>query len=504
MKSSDSCIKVLFDNKAVYAKHGSLLSEAISGEKPCGGHGKCGKCKVKVIGEVSPLSKAEKNHLTETEISQGVRLACLTKILGECRVERITTVASVNVLTEASGRDINIAPTFNDLGVAVDIGTTTVAARLYNTRGQLLSEASCLNPQTEIGADVVSRIEASLKGDREKLGLMIVKAVDGILCELARKADVLSSRIDRAVITGNTVMLSLLTKESVEPFSHAPFRAERLFGETLNAGDLGISSISPDASIYLPSCISAFVGADTVCAILFSGMLDEKSALLADIGTNGEMALYQDGRLTVASTAAGPAFEGVGISMGMRGGFGAIDRVFVEDKKLKAHTVGDTVPVGICGSGLVDVAACMLEVGIIDSDGYLDDTFTVEGSVSVTEGDIRQLQLAKSAISAGILTLFEERKRGKDFDGNFYVAGGFGNYLNVDNAIKIGLIPGRTAGHTKTVGNAALGGASMMLLDKELADKDKDVASVAELIELSGNPDFSERFILGMTFEEVE
>ena len=226
--------------------------------------------------------------------------------------------------------------------------------------------------------------------------------------------------------------MHLLTETDVEPLSRAPFHVERLFGEVLRADALGLTALQGDASVYLPACIAAFVGADTVCALLASDICETgKTVLLADIGTNGEMALVHQGTLTVCSTAAGPAFEGVGISMGMRGAIGAIDRVRVENGALVAHVIGEGAPIGICGSGLVDTIACLLETEMVDETGYMeDDEVQIAAPVVLTQQDVRMVQLAKSAICAGLQTLLKTAGIDVSEVESLVLAGGFGSYLD--------------------------------------------------------------------------
>jgi uncharacterized 2Fe-2S/4Fe-4S cluster protein (DUF4445 family) len=321
---------------------------------------------------------------------------------------------------------------------------------------------------------------------------------------LAKSARISAKEIDVMVVTGNTAMLYLLTETSTEPLSHAPFYVERLFDETLSAEALGLTALSDDAKVYLPSCIAAFVGADTVCALLASNICDEdKTVLLADIGTNGEMALVHKGTLTVCSTAAGPAFEGVGISMGMRGAIGAVDRVKVENGALVAHVIGDTTPVGICGSGLVDAVACLLETEAVDETGYMeDDEAEILAPVVLTQQDVRMVQLAKSAICAGLCTLAKTANVDMDDVEGLVLAGGFGSYLDVKNAGRIGLIPNELSDKTAVIGNAALDGATMILLNKDAKARATQIAKSALVRELSSDPVFSEFYMMGMMFSD--
>ena len=486
------------------APAGSLLSDILHGEKPCGGHGKCGKCRVIAHGHLSPLTEAERRILSADEIARGVRFACLTYAIGDCEIESCSQAASARIVTEGALPIVSLDPLFSRYGVAIDIGTTTLAARLYDTQGTLLSEASDLNPQAKWGADVVSRIEAALDGKDEALARSIRNALTDTLSVLAHKANIQADEIDGVVITGNTVMLSLLTEESVEPFSHAPFAVSRFFGETITANDLTLTCLAPATPVYLPPCISAFVGADITCAMLATQLCEGNTALLADIGTNGEMALWHDGKLTVCSTAAGPAFEGVGISMGMRGADGAIDKVTLSEGTLQAHILGDGTPVGICGSGLVDAVACLLENGILDESGCLeDDSAVIADPVALIPKDIRMLQLAKSAICAGLLTLIDSAGLSPEMIQEVSIAGGFGYYLNTANAAKIGLLPAALAHRAQAVGNAALSGASMLLLDRRQQDTCRTLTEHANLLDLSKSPVFSEHYLMGMGFEVV-
>ena len=498
-------ITVTVNGLQMQSVYGITLSELINGEKLCGGHGKCGKCRVIARGELSEITDAEKQLLTQAELSRGVRLACLTYALGECNIETVSEREQTQIVSNGDLPEFELNPTFSQYGVAIDIGTTTLAARLYDTKGTLLSETSRLNPQQAWGADVISRIEAALDGKAKELANSIRKALDQMLYELAEKANIDTKAIDGVVITGNTVMLSLLTEESVEPFSHAPFDAKRLFGETLTAEQLKLSSLVTDTKIYLPPCISAFVGADITCAILATELTkNTEPAMLADIGTNGEMALWHNGKLTVCSTAAGPAFEGVGISMGMRGAIGAIDKVSLQDDNLKAHVIGETEPKGICGSGLVDAVACMLETEILDESGFLEEEpFEIQAPVTLTQKDIRMLQLAKSAICAGLMTLIQNEKLRPSDIQTLYIAGGFGSYLNTASAARIGLLPKELSQNAKAVGNAALGGAAMTLLNADIKAQTAEFAKDATVLELSTNATFSDIYMSGMLLDEI-
>ncbi|MBE6546838.1 MAG: DUF4445 domain-containing protein [Ruminococcaceae bacterium] len=504
MNANKQTVTLTVDGGLRQITPGQRLSSYLTGELPCGGHGKCGKCKVIAKGELSAVSQRERELLSEEELARGVRLSCLTEVLGDCLVETDSPPKGrVQILTEGWMPEVGKDPFFTQYGIAIDIGSTTLAARLYDTEGTLLSEVSRLNPQASFGADVVSRIEAALDGRGNDLKQAILAALDEMITQLAERAGVSAETVDGIVITGNTVMLHLLTGTSPEPLSHAPFVAERLFGEECTAAELALSAVLPEAKVYLPPCIAAFVGADTVCALLATGLcVGDQTKLMVDIGTNGEMGLWHNGALFVCSTAAGPAFEGVGISMGMRGTDGAIDRVWADGESLAVHVLGETQAKGICGSGLVDAIATLLKLEWLDETGYLDDApISLTKAVTLTQEDVRMVQLAKSAICAGIGTLLRVAGADAAEVPVTEIAGGFGYYLNMANAAAIGLLPPALEQSVRAVGNAALSGAAMLLLDRTLQAECAELAHKARVVELASNPIFSELYMMGMMFE---
>ncbi len=493
--------KVVVNGEARAITVGTKLTELLELPMPCGGHGKCGKCKVYAAGKLSTITDTERKYLTEEELQKEIRLACCATVMGDCTVdlpEARENKQQIMMRTEAIAAP---SPAFRQYGVALDVGTTTLVAQLYDKAGNKLAECGSRNPQVAWGADVISRIEASIRGEEDHLAKSIREAIDGMIRELAEKAKINAKEIDGNVITGNTAMLYLLTATSPETLSKAPFQADRLFGETLTAKDLCLSVLSPQAEIYLPPCIAAFVGADTVCAMLATNLWETENALLADIGTNGEMGLWHSGTLLVCSTAAGPAFEGVGISMGMNGETGAIDHVTMQNGCLKAHTIGEVVPCGICGSGLIDAIACLLENKTLDETGLLDDDpAEIAAPVVLTQKDIRMVQLAKSAICAGIRTLLRKAELPEEAVSVFRLAGGFGSYLNIKSAGRIGLIPDTLTAKSEVVGNAALAGAAMLLLDRNARKRAREIAGKAIVIDLSTDPVFIDSYMTGILF----
>ncbi len=481
---------------------GELISSAGALAMPCGGRGRCGKCRVRVSGEVSPPDDRERRILTPAELGAGVRLACRVTVLGDCAVSVPKEKGTARIRTEGEMPDFKRDPVFSRAGAAVDIGTTTLAARLYGPGGELLAEDTRLNPEAAWGADVITRMQAVLAGHGGEIAAAVRSAVDDMILSMTREAGLTDRAADFAVITGNTVMLYLLTETDPEPLTHAPFHAPRLFGETVPAALLELDALAPEAEVYFPPCAGAFLGADMLCSLLASDICRKPGTrLLTDIGTNGEMILKHGDRLYAASTAAGPAFEGAGISMGMGGRDGAVDKVWVKDGSIEAHVIGGGDPVGICGSGLVDAVAALLETEALDETGYLeDDPAEICGPVSLTQDDIRAVQLAKSAIHAGLRTLLLTAGADCGQVEELGVAGGFGSYLDIGNAGAIGLLPEELLPKVRILGNAALAGASMLLLSRDLRGVCEEYARRVELVSLAANPTFASEYMERMLF----
>ena len=463
----------------------ALIQHGVYIDLPCAGRGACEGCWVLVGGQR--------------------RLACQTVLEGDVRVELIKPDEMSAIATGGQAQlTLGDDPLYTQYGVSVDIGTTTVCAYLLDKNGRTIGTATRKNPQTRFGADVISRIEKAMAGQGDELSECIRGALAEMIDQLCVDAGVQPDLIDGLVLTGNTVMLYLFAGQDPTDLSRAPFNAGRLFGEQLDARELGLA-LAPGARVYLPRCISAFVGGDITTAIIASGMCEsDQTGLLVDIGTNGEIALWRDGELICCSTAAGPAFEGAGIVHGVYGIPGAIDRVWVENGKARYSTISGAPAVGICGSGIVDALATMLKLGVIDETGAFaerDKNFELENHVGVTPADVRQIQLAKGSVRAGLETLLTATGVDKSQIDTLYIAGGFGSYLDMQSAADIGLIPRELLERVKVIGNAAHTGATMLLRDKALIRATEQMAEGARTIALDANPVFSENFMMQMLFE---
>lgn len=514
--------------ESVTAEAGALLSDVLNLDEhridlPCGGAGTCLRCRVKASGHLSAPDKTEEELFGPVGLAEGWRLACQSRITGDAEI-RLERPGKIGQIMAGITRDeAAAAPLYKRAGVAVDIGTTTMAAVLFSTEDDPGAPApawTLQNPQTRFGADVITRIELALKGQGDALRDAVQEGVLELVRALAKQSGRPLSDIDALLLTGNTAMLYLLTGTNPEALSHYPFEADRLFGETLPAETFFPGS-DLAAQVYLPRCISAFVGADITTAILSTGLCNEASpALLIDIGTNGEIALWDGHRLLCCSTAAGPSFEGVGIENGVYAVSGAVDTVHMEDGRITCTTIGDASPCGICGSGIVDVMAMMLKEGIVDETGafqaeghaYTAHVEQVRGqnalrlceNVVFTAEDVRKVQLAKGSIRAGIETLLIHAEMSAGTLGKFFIAGGFGNYLNLESAAAIGLIPEILRDRTQTVGNAALNGAGMVMQDAAKIPVAEKIAQSATTVDLGANPVFQEQYMMHMMFEESE
>ena len=426
--------------------------------------------------------------------------------------------ANMNILTTGLMPDITSDKT--GYGVAVDIGTTTVVMYLYDCGTmQQLGCLSRLNAQATIGVDVISRIkycseyEDGLSILNEAIVTLINQLLNEITDNVTNKDD-----ISHIVLTGNTTMLHLLAKISPVTMGVSPFTPASLFGDIRDAAQLGLDL--KGAKAYLVPCISAFVGGDITSAILASGMFGSDSfCALLDIGTNGEVAVGSKNGIFATSTAAGPAFEGAQISCGMAGVNGAINSVFALKGELKITTIGEKEPVGICGSGLLDALALMLDVGLVDETGRIVDKADINdslkiylteidgesavkvfGDIALTQKDIREVQTAKAAIAAGLKSLLHHAQKDMNDVETIYLAGGFGNYMDEESAIRIGLLPREASGRIKTIGNAAGAGAIMALLNDGYMENNTQIAKAGEHVELGHNPYFMDQYIEDMFF----
>ncbi len=453
----------------------------------CGGTGKCGKCRVRLVS--GKLKGGE-------TIEDGVYLSCKAKPLADCEIS--LKIEEGNGIEEFR-LSRSITPHGAGLGIAVDLGTTTIAASLLDLHsGKVLGTASRLNPQAVFGSDVLSRIRACESEESfHTLTNSVRKAIGELANQLIAKR---GDSISRMTLAGNTTMLHLFCGVDPSPLGIAPFNPvftdKRTYrGETfkMKAGEITV----------LPS-ISAFVGADISADLLATDLIRAKdNVLLVDLGTNGEMALKSGEKFVCTSTAAGPALEGACISCGVGGIAGAINRVWIQGEGVAFSTIGSEPPVGICGAGLVDLIAALLDLGKIDETGYLaEEKYFLCENVYLTRADVRQFQLAKAAISAGIVSLLNHEGLTCGDISRCLIAGGLGSYMNVKSAVRVGLIPAEFEENTFAVGNGSLYGAQLYLLDETCRAETDEIMERATAIDLSGDGFFADEFVERMCFEE--
>ena len=474
---------------------------------PCGKHGRCGKCRVHVTGDVSAPSPAEQALLAPGELRDGVRLSCEARVTGGSVRVDLEGAAQSAIETSLISRGVAWEPWAKGLGLAVDIGTTTVAAYLWDLEARtLLDVQTCANPQQTFGADVVSRLEASMHGSREALRHALLQCLDGLARRLCRQAGRSVEELGGAVLTGNTSMLYTLHGLPVEDIAFAPFDARHRFGRFCTAEEIGLRW-GDGCRVYIPPCIAAYVGADISCGLLACDVLSARDGLLlADIGTNGELALFTGARLLCCATAAGPAFEGVGITCGSSAVDGAVDTVSMREGQMRFHVLGGGEARTLCGSGLLDAVHCLRQLEIVDETGFLeaddDGVVSLCGEVYLTQKDVRALQLAKAAVCAGIETLLKNGADHGEAPHRVCLAGGFGCRLDPRSAAGIGLIPAAVAERKlEAVGNTAAAGASLLLRSEAMVREVERIAALAETVELAVDPFFQERFIADIALE---
>ncbi len=492
---------------------GSLVSglAAHGFEFPCGGTGECSGCQVRVLSGSLPVTEADADSFSVDQLAQGWRLACQARadeplvleclqwhmeILADPTVPSTTTpcpIYSESAKTDSEWVGQQSASSPHRLSIAIDLGTTTIAAQLIDAAsGEVLGVETMLNPQSAFGSDVMSRVRAALEG--QNLTTPIRLALGQLVARLTSGRE---SQVDEVLLVGNTVMHHLFCGLDVESLAHVPFASPHLAERPFTPGELGWD-LPSNCVIRFGRCIGGFVGSDILAGIVASGIaLGDDLSALVDLGTNGEIAIGNRHGIVCASTAAGPAFEAGAIRMGMRAVTAAIAYVALSDGTLHPTVIGDVAPRGICGSGLVDAVAAGLRSAAILANGRIVDgskIFPIAPPVVLYQSDIRELQLAKGAIAAGFRLLL--KLLGADLSSlhAIHLAGAFGNYVQIESALRIGLLEAPHA-LIHAAGNTALRGAKMLLR----ADREPKLPPI-EHISLAADPAFQDEFASCMTF----
>lgn len=503
---------------------------------PCGGQGLCGKCAVR-LQPAPPPTPREARLLTAAQLAAGIRLACL------CQPEEAATVW-LEPLPGAPSRppgsvpaSIPVDPGQKGLGVALDLGTTTISAGVLDlATGTVLAAGETANPQTRYGEDVLVRLSYAMQGPtaREELRRAALEGLNNLLVELAAAAQVAVEQLERAVVVGNPAMHHLLLGLAVDSLARAPHQPVSTQAREVTAAELGLL-LGETARVYLPPLVGGFVGSDAVAMCVAEGLLEPGRCCLAvDLGTNGELVLTTPKAVYACSTAAGPAFEGGGLRCGMRAEPGAIVAVR-PGQPLEVEAVGGGPPRGLAGSGAIGAAATLLALGALAPDGRLRSAEELPetawpglgerlvtlpdgmravvltaggessrgGEVVLTQGDLRQLQLAKGALRAGVETLLHRAGVAKEELDEVLLAGAFGQGLSRESALAIGLLPPVPAARVRPVGNAAWRGAALLL---GYPSKRREIAGAAQRIihlALAEDPHFAELYLGLLDFPAI-
>lgn len=472
----------------------ALLRKDYKVPMACGGNGTCGKCKVEIDGAWVNSCKLYPKPEEDIIISAFG--------WGEGR-EELTQIAGVEKINITEGRAREAKGQTRKTFLAVDIGTTTIAAALAEKEtGAVLATAGCGNSQRIFGQDVLSRIKASVAGTGEKLKTLIRQDILNLSEEIQKKQkDIV---IEHIYIAGNTTMEHLYMGDSCEGLGKAPFTPVSLAERKDSLSNIPVT--------LLPG-ISAFVGADIAAGMLACGMdEEERPSLLLDLGTNGEMVLALEDKMIATSAPAGPALEGGNISCGVASVTGAISKVRVIGERTIIGTIGNTPATGICGTGVLELVAGLYENHIIDASGQMKEKYREEGfplarmkdgkQITFTQQDIREVQLAKAAIHSGIELLLEHAGISMGEIKKVYLAGGFGVYLDVHIAAGIGLLPAELEKCTKAVGNTSLQGCIAYGSSEENRSRTEEMIKKCESINLAEQADFEERYVANMNFPE--
>ena len=549
-------------NKQILVPEGTLLLKAarqagIFIESPCNREGTCGKCKVLLHqGHLADVRQENGFHsVTAEDEEAGYVLSCQVSIHGDLRVEvpdtrqhllkivadgkcqvleldpliektfdpksATTTVTAGGQLLETDNGDT----TANLYGLAIDIGTTTLVVALIDLKtGEALGTNAALNPQALHAQDVLSRIK--LGSTDEGLSLLhkeLLHELNRMIGSLASSAQINRSSIYEAVCSGNTTMLTLAAGISPSSLGKFPYHAELTTVSSYASRALGLQ-IAYRGQVWFPPIASAYVGADITAGIMAADLPRLKGVtLFVDIGTNGEMVLSENGKITATSTAAGPAFEGMNISSGMRAVSGAIEKVSLTNGNVVIHTIAGSRPLGLCGSGLLDAVAELAREEIIDRNGRFvkpgsehfatwqgnleveqgRSRFRLAENVTLTQQDIRQVQLAKAAVRAGIdMMLLTCSLNPEDVD-RVYIAGSFGAHLQVCSLITLGLLPESFADRVEFLGNTSQSGAAAFLLNREIRSDAARVVAQMTVLELSREAEFEKIFLKALAFPQL-
>ncbi len=478
-------------NKTLKVNTGTPLKDVLHEfgvEFPCGGKGTCGSCKVKLLEGKLKVDQIQKQKLEKLKLAKNWRLACFCYVESDITLE----ISQFENIILADSTTFEFKPQ-SGFGIAVDLGTTTVVVQLVNLEnGHVLDSASDLNPQVRFGGDLISRIQSCLDGNFEELQNLVRSKIGEMIHQILEKHPV---NVSKVALVGNTVMHHIFSGLTVNSLSFYPFHSPNLGTQKFTPAEIKWELPDKTEICFYPS-IGSFVGSDILAGIAATKMAEnEKYSVLIDLGTNGEIVVGNRNKIICASTAAGPAFEGAKISQGMRATTGAISSVRFEKGEFINHVIGNVKAKGICGSGLVDILSVLIEqeqIGMFGEFNSGEEKVKLETGIYITQQDIREFQLAKAAIATGIQILLNHLKISYSEIDQVFIAGGFGNFLNIDNVIRTGLIECETEKIVK-LGNTALIGAKIFLFENE--DSINDILRKTSHVNLEADPNFQDIYI---------
>ncbi len=526
-------------SRRISFESGMTVSQALSEagypqNNPCGGRGKCGKCRVQIRFAAAPTT-AEREVLSEEELAAGWRLACVsTAVPGMTVLLPEFDERDMRILT-AEGADDAAGWNKDSTGfrLGCDIGTTTVVIYLLHPEsGAIAHTVSALNGQIGFGGDVISRIFAVCDDYAKLLELQdaIKDTIDQLLRRLYQETGLEPRQIVELRVAGNTTMEHLLLGEDPRGLGKSPFTPAFLAHGPVRAGELGLKELAESTPVSLVPNLSAFVGGDITAGIYYTRMAEsDRLNLLLDIGTNNEMVLGNRGAMYACSAAAGPALEGAQISTGMRAAAGAVEKVWLDEGRLELSTIGNAPPCGLCGSGLIDLLAVLVRSGVVLPNGRFANAEDLpegdlrerlrkggkrhsefvycragergaDADLALTQKDVREAQLAKSAIAVGIDKLLERMDATMDQLDSVYLAGAFGNYIDQHNACCLGILPRVAEEKIKPVHNSAGLGVCRSLFDPEAEKEIAKIAALCQPLNLAAEEDFQQRFLERLKF----
>ena len=522
-------LHILENGRRIHCETGENLLQVLHKaevfiENPCNGTGVCGKCRVRILsGEASAMEAAERSLLKAEEIDKGIRLACLTRVVGDLDLELPRQERGNQMLTKGYLPDFTRDSFDDGCGVAIDIGTTTVVVSLIDLQtGEELASASQINAQKRFGLDVLTRITYEYEhpeAPASELQKAIVEQLDDLILQACRDAGRAEQEIRTVVVAANCTMTHMLLGVDARPLGRAPYTPVFKAAQTLKCEEIGLKSCK-GAKLYCLPQVSAYIGSDIVAGAHVCNMQKEKgNVLFIDIGTNGEIVLASGGRLLCCSCAAGPALEGANISCGMRAAEGAVEEIRILPEQTELKVIGDTHAVGLCGSGILAAVRELLDKGFVKPSGvfikkgdfgpgadarlFLQGTkraFRLEGDLIITQNDVRQVQLAKGAILSGFMALLRKAGIGMEDLDKVLIAGQFGAHLPVDSLVGTGILPPEVADKLVYVGNSSKTGAYMAMMSDTERRSMEQLAENMEYMELAETQDYESLFAGCMIF----